>query len=704
MEKRNVYVGHRYVPKVMGEWDKEISYEGLSIVTYQGASYTSKKHVPIGIDINNKEYWSLTGNYNAQVEGYRKEVADVKEDIKNTRKYVDDSIQSNTKFVEDNVEEMNRRLINKAEKSDLNYTINKVNRLEETKAEKHSLNTKASYRYVDDEIKQLNDRFDKVITTPANSVSEQEIIDARMDEDTLGENISKIKDKTLPFFKEMTRDAYFNYTPAENIRVVNGTREITDKGLEITGDGTFLNPSYRRYVLQREEFNNILDTYYTNTTVMFVDHVPVRLVLGFRDHNTLAASTSFYNLKPNRWLNFSYVYKPTGNHQWQGDFNNAVEAWYKDGNDAKNKKFIIKKINTINLTEIFGSGNEPSKEVMDKVFMFLESDSDDPSPSDIIKAYIRYEERHLKKEKPFVFGELQEYYPSPSFEDMSINSSNPLKEWTTQDIYDLYDQLWVDHPKRVERKFLGYASNAVGNDDVSRSIYEYIFKPPYTEKDHDRGEPFSPPLKVLLTTGVHGNEKSTVYTTYKMFENMMKNEINPLTPLRMNVEFRIIPVLNPYGFDNYTRLNASGDDLNRDFLESEVNEIKTVRNWIYTHDDAVLLMDIHNTWMDSFGLTYVVAYQDHMKEIYQGVMRTLSFDWSMKYGHDDNTTEGYVMHGGSGHLYYEGSRHSNIPHAVLLETSANDHDRVEYSSEVLERTYGLTTNYLRSFFNWLNNN
>ena len=71
---RNVYVGHRYVPLIIGEWDKQETYEGLSIVTYQGTSYTSKKRVPVGIDILNEEFWAVTGNYNAQVEQYRQEV------------------------------------------------------------------------------------------------------------------------------------------------------------------------------------------------------------------------------------------------------------------------------------------------------------------------------------------------------------------------------------------------------------------------------------------------------------------------------------------------------------------------------------------------------------------------------------------------------------------------------------------------------
>lgn len=81
LENRNVYVGHRYVPKIFGEWDNATDYEGLSIVTYQGASYTSKKRVPIGIDILNEEYWVVTGNYDTQVENYRQDVVDVKNDI-----------------------------------------------------------------------------------------------------------------------------------------------------------------------------------------------------------------------------------------------------------------------------------------------------------------------------------------------------------------------------------------------------------------------------------------------------------------------------------------------------------------------------------------------------------------------------------------------------------------------------------------------
>lgn len=69
------YVGARYVPKIMGEWNKALQYEALSVVTYMGNSFTSKVYVPANIDISNQSYWVNTGNYNAQVENYRKETA-----------------------------------------------------------------------------------------------------------------------------------------------------------------------------------------------------------------------------------------------------------------------------------------------------------------------------------------------------------------------------------------------------------------------------------------------------------------------------------------------------------------------------------------------------------------------------------------------------------------------------------------------------
>lgn len=70
----NVYIGNRYVPVFADpvEWNNLRTYEPLTIVTFQGTSYTSKKQVPVGIELSNTDYWVVTGNYNA----YIQEVAD----------------------------------------------------------------------------------------------------------------------------------------------------------------------------------------------------------------------------------------------------------------------------------------------------------------------------------------------------------------------------------------------------------------------------------------------------------------------------------------------------------------------------------------------------------------------------------------------------------------------------------------------------
>lgn len=73
------YIGARYVPLFAdpAEWDSTKQYEPLTIVLHEGNSYTSRQYVPAGIEITNEKFWALTGNYNAQVEAYRKEVLSI---------------------------------------------------------------------------------------------------------------------------------------------------------------------------------------------------------------------------------------------------------------------------------------------------------------------------------------------------------------------------------------------------------------------------------------------------------------------------------------------------------------------------------------------------------------------------------------------------------------------------------------------------
>lgn len=92
MEINRQYIGARYVPKFADpiEWDNLRSYEGMTIVTYLGTSYTSKKPVPVGIELSDTEYWVVTGNYNEQVEHYRQEVEGYNQTVEEYKLEVED--------------------------------------------------------------------------------------------------------------------------------------------------------------------------------------------------------------------------------------------------------------------------------------------------------------------------------------------------------------------------------------------------------------------------------------------------------------------------------------------------------------------------------------------------------------------------------------------------------------------------------------
>lgn len=55
-------------------WSIDTAYDKLTVVLHEGNSYTAKQDVPVGIDISNTDFWAETGNYNEQLEQYRREL------------------------------------------------------------------------------------------------------------------------------------------------------------------------------------------------------------------------------------------------------------------------------------------------------------------------------------------------------------------------------------------------------------------------------------------------------------------------------------------------------------------------------------------------------------------------------------------------------------------------------------------------------
>jgi len=128
---------------------------------------------------------------------------------------------------------------------------------------------------------------------------------------------------------------------------------------------------------------------------------------------------------------------------------------------------------------------------------------------------------------------------------------------TAVKVYQMYDDLVALYPDYITKQTLG-------NDDWGNPICVYYFTPSKPQASLNTRYP-----KIFLTGGTHGYEHVSVLTMYLMFKNMCEKwkSYPLLEALRFNVDFVVIPVVNPSGWNDYTRQNRNGVDINRNFPE-----------------------------------------------------------------------------------------------------------------------------------------
>ena len=85
------YIGARYITKIYensqnpssAEWEAQVNYEPLTLVTYQNSTYLSRTVVPknIGNPADNGTYWALTGAYNGQIASLQNQIDALNGDV-----------------------------------------------------------------------------------------------------------------------------------------------------------------------------------------------------------------------------------------------------------------------------------------------------------------------------------------------------------------------------------------------------------------------------------------------------------------------------------------------------------------------------------------------------------------------------------------------------------------------------------------------
>ena len=214
------YIGARYVP-IFGrmdeesiEWDNTKPYEPLTIVLYQGNSYTSRQYVPVGVPITNQEFWALTGNYNAQVEAYRAEVRTYDDRITANSDAIANFSQELGSFEEETRQELETEAIARtAADTALGTRID--NEAQTRKQADTALGTR-----IDNEMQAINDRFP--ITT-------EEVQDNAITYDKLSIELQN-RNRSIDMLTDI--DAYIDGVNGDDKTAELGNRELPFKTLD----------------------------------------------------------------------------------------------------------------------------------------------------------------------------------------------------------------------------------------------------------------------------------------------------------------------------------------------------------------------------------------------------------------------------------------------------------------------------------------
>ena len=227
-------------------------------------------------------------------------------------------------------------------------------------------NAKADKSYVDNKVNAVDDRINDIITTPAESVNEQEIIDAREGKDSLGKNIRDIRSLASTRLVNEVENGNFE-NGLEHFYVSRGTAEVVDGVVRLIGGSGRLGTHLGQIISPEVPTNEV---WYVASRVR-VEHDDCDWIgVGFAG-STGNNYTRLNAPDPGRWYMVSHVFDGNG---MSGNFGTTVFSYWPSASERDlYSDFVI----AINLTEAYGRGNEPTQEEVDKLierFGYFEGD------------------------------------------------------------------------------------------------------------------------------------------------------------------------------------------------------------------------------------------------------------------------------------------------------------------------------------------
>ena len=230
-----------------------------------------------------------------------------------------------------------------------------------------------------------------------------------------------------------------------------------------------------------------------------------------------------------------------------------------------------------------------------------------------------------------------------SIDDYSFNYTS-----TTEEVYTQFDKLVSRYPDVAFSYVIGYASDG-------QAIYCYR-----VGAINNTRAP-----RIIIVCAQHGFEKSSSYGTFLFVRELLMNNGPLFDYLKKTVDFVIVPVANPYGFDTCLYKNKNKVNLNRNWpvinwtpMADDINssnypgleplnqpETIAIDNIIAENHDSSLIIDFHTygasnvTSLEELNWIGIPYLEDVRDEYYNGIFdvanthlsRTASF-FPAKYG------------------------------------------------------------------------
>ena len=263
----------------------------------------------------------------------------------------------------------------------------------------------------------------------------------------------------------------------------------------------------------------------------------------------------------------------------------------------------------------------------------------------------------------------------------SDDKQNVVTNYDT--LISMYDALVADNPNYITKNTLTY--NSFSN-------YEYVFS--MGDRNGGNGQRAKDTATekpvALIMAGTHGHERCSIMGLYLFAKALCESP--ELSALRNGLTIKMIPVVCPSGYNNNSRVNANGVNINRNYNANWVltpddgmnysgaspadqDETQVVQAWMDANTDAVIEIDWHNSAYTNEVCYFATCIGDGFavnakKGYFYGLDRITSH-WINDRGITDSTTiYGYTGVDHANGTSYAYARSINLK-GCLYETSWN---------------------------------